>query len=362
MRDKPLIAIDMPILVVLVMLCALSMVVQYSASSENMDALKEQGVRIGIGFVLLLICAQIPPSTFARWSPYLYFFGLLLLFAVIMIGVSAQGARRWLNFGLFYVQPAEVMKLAVPMTVSWLFSRLPLPPSPFALLLALVIVLVPAMLVVVQPDLGTAILICIAGMVVIFFAGVSWKLIATLLILLGSAAPVLWNVMLQDYQRRRIMTLFDPWSDPLGAGYHTIQSIIAVGSGGIRGKGWLTGTQSRLDFIPERSTDFIFAVYAEEFGFVGVLLLLFLYLFLGYRGLMISFHTSDTYSRLLASSLAITFFCYVFVNIGMVVGILPVVGVTLPLLSYGGSSMVTLMIGFGILMSIRRHRNTFMLR
>jgi rod shape determining protein RodA len=218
-------------------------------------------------------------------------------------------------------------------------------------------VLLPTVLVILQPDLGTALLIALAGIVVIFLAGISWKLIMTVIMSMAVIAPVMWAFVLHDYQRQRVLTLFDPWSDPLGAGYHTIQSIIAIGSGGWQGKGWLSGTQSQLEFIPERSTDFIFAVYAEEFGLVGVIVLLLLYLFLVLRGLIISFYAEDTYSRLLAGGLTLTFFFYVFVNIGMVSGILPVVGVPLPLMSYGGTSMVTLMIGFGILMSISRNRN-----
>ena len=220
----------------------------------------------------------------------------------------------------------------------------------------MVIVLLPTVLVVLQPDLGTAILIASTGVIVIFLAGVGWRLILSVTVALGAAAPLLWYFVLHPYQQRRILTLFDPWEDAKGAGYHTIQSMIAIGSGGVSGKGWLSGSQSQLEFIPERSTDFIFAVYAEEFGLIGILLLMTLYLFLVFRGLMIAFYAHDTYSRLLAGSLSVTFFFYVFVNIGMVSGILPVVGVPLPLISYGGTSMVTLMIGFGMLMSINSNK------
>ncbi len=330
--------------------------VLYSAGGENVDFLGRQGARIGFAFLLMLLFARIPPAMLVRWSPILYGIGLLLLVVVLGAGIIGKGAQRWLDLGVFRVQPAEAMKLAVPMMVAWILSRSPLPPSLPAIVLSALVVLVPVALVTAQPDLGTAILIFATGIMVIFLAGIGWKLVAAVLVTAGAAVPVLWILVLHDYQRSRILTLFDPWADPLGAGYHTIQSIIAVGSGGIGGKGWLAGTQSRLEFIPERSTDFIFAVFAEEFGFIGALLLLGLYLFIGLRGLLISFYAHDTYSRLLGGCLSVTFFFYVFVNIGMAVGILPVVGVPLPLLSHGGSAMVTLMIGMGILMSIQRHK------
>ncbi len=350
--------VDKPLFAVLLTLCGLSLMTLYSAGGEQVDLLVRQGARIGFALALLLLCARLPITTWMRWSPHLYALGVLLLLVVLVAGITGKGAQRWLDLGLFHFQPAEMMKLAVPMMVAWSLTRRSLPPRPLALLLALLVILAPAALVVVQPDLGTAILIAVAGLLVIFLAGIHWQLIVAVCIVLSATAPVMWSVVLQDYQRSRIVTLFDPWSDPLGTGYHTIQSIIAVGSGGLHGKGWLAGTQSRLAFIPERSTDFIFAIYAEEFGFLGALLLLSMYLFLGYRGLLISFRARTSYARLLGGCLSITLFCYVFVNIGMVVGILPVVGVPLPLLSYGGSSMVALMVGFGILMSIHRHTNT----
>ena len=356
-RNEIPLAVDMPLLTAIILLCATSAVVMYSAGGEDLDSLARQGTRIALAFPLMLLCARIPPASLMRWSPVLYGIGLALLILVLAAGFIGKGAQRWLGLGLFRFQPAEIMKLAVPMMVAWILTRSPLPPRPFALMISVIVVLAPVALVVAQPDLGTAILIGIAGLLVIFLAGISWKLVVAVLLALGAVAPALWTMMLHDYQRRRILTLFDPWADPLGAGYHSIQSIIAVGSGGMFGKGWLAGTQSRLDFIPERSTDFIFSVYAEEFGFLGVLVLLTAYLFVGFRGLMISFQANDSYSRLLGSSLSITFFFYVFVNIGMTVGILPVVGVPLPLLSHGGSFMVTIMIAFGILMSIRRHKN-----
>ncbi len=348
--------IDYPLLTVILMLVGISLVVLYSAGGENIDQLNKHGIRAGFAFLLMLLFSRIPPSSLARWSMHLYLAGLGLLFVVLAVGIIGKGAQRWIDLGLFRFQPAEIMKIAIPMMVAWVLTRSPLPPRPVFLVLALLVILVPSALVILQPDLGTALLIALTGIVVIFLAGVSWKLIVTVVFLALSAAPIMWVFVLHDYQRRRVLTLFDPWSDPLGAGYHTIQSIIAIGSGGVKGKGWLAGTQSQLEFIPERSTDFIFAVYAEEFGLIGVIILLGLYLFLVIRGLMIAFYAQDTYSRLLAGGLSATFFFYVFVNIGMVSGILPVVGVPLPLLSYGGTSMVTLMIGFGILMSISKNK------
>ncbi len=242
------------------------------------------------------------------------------------------------------------------MMVAWLVTRTVLPPNPAFILLAMLVVAVPTALIILQPDLGTAMLIAATGITVIFLAGISWRLIITVSILLIVSAPILWVYLLHEYQRQRILTLFNPWDDPLGAGYHTIQSIIAIGSGGLLGKGWIAGSQSQLEFIPERSTDFVFAVFAEEFGLIGVVGMILLYLFIVYRGLVIAYNSFDSYSRLLAGSLSITFFLYVFVNIGMVSGILPVVGVPLPLISYGGTSMVTLLIGFGMLMSINNQK------
>ena len=293
-----------------------------------------------------------------RWSPHVYAVGLILLLVVLTFGIIGKGAQRWIDLGIIRFQPSEIMKLGVPMMVAWVMTRSTLPPRAPFLVVSICVVMLPTVLVVLQPDLGTAILIALTGVIVIFLAGVSWKIILSVCLALGRRRAFLWFFVLHPYQQRRILTLFDPWADPLGAGYHTIQSIIAIGSGGVTGKGWLAGTQSQLEFIPERSTDFIFAVFAEEFGLFGVFVLLSLYLFVVIRGLIIAFYAQDTYSRLLAGSLSVTFFFYVFVNVGMVSGILPVVGVPLPLISYGGTSMVTLMIGFGMLMSIHSHKKT----
>ena len=357
-RGEPTLPLDLPLFTAILMLLTLSLVVIFSAGGESTALLTRQSIRIGFALVLLLLFSRISPITLMRWSPYVYGFGLMLLFVVLGYGIIGKGAQRWIDIGFFRFQPAEIMKLAVPMMVAWVMTRSTLPPRIPYLIVCVCIVLLPAVLVVLQPDLGTAILIASTGIIVIFLAGISWKLITAVVVALGAAAPLLWFFVLHPYQQRRILTLFDPWEDPLGAGYHTIQSIIAIGSGGVSGKGWLAGTQSQLEFIPERSTDFIFAVYAEEFGLIGVLLLLGLYLFVVLRGLMIAFYAHDTYSRLLAGALSVTFFFYVFVNIGMVSGILPVVGVPLPLISYGGTSMVTLMIGFGMLMSIHNSKKT----
>lgn len=357
-RTEPTLTLDMPLVSAILMLLMLSLVVIYSAGGESLALLSRQSLRIGFALTLMVLFSRISPHTLMRWSPYIYGFGLALLFVVLGFGIIGKGAQRWLDLGVFRFQPAEIMKLAVPMMVAWVMTRSTLPPRLAYLIVSVCLVLLPTVLVLLQPDLGTAILIASTGLIVIFLAGISWKLILGVIVAFGAAAPLLWFFVLHSYQQRRILTLFDPWEDPLGAGYHTIQSIIAIGSGGVSGKGWLGGTQSQLEFIPERSTDFIFAVFAEEFGLLGVLLLICLYLFLVFRGLMIAFYAQDTYARLLAAALSTTFFFYVFVNIGMVSGILPVVGVPLPLISYGGTSMVTLMIGFGMLMSIHNDKRT----
>ncbi len=347
--------IDWPLFYSLIILIAVGLMVIYSASNQNIDMIIRQLVRIVIALAALLLFAQIEPNTLYRWSPYIYAFGLLLLVLVLFFGVTGKGAQRWLNIGIFKIQPSEIMKLAVPMMTAWILVRFSFPANFKSITLALIIIIIPSAMVIIQPDLGTAILIAASGLIVLFLAAVSWKLIFVSFGLIAAVAPFIWT-NLHGYQQDRILTLFDPWSDPLGAGYHTIQSIIAIGSGGMYGKGWLNGTQSRLDFIPEQSTDFIFSVFAEEFGLVGVLLLLGLYMFIIIRCLKISLTVQHTYSRLLAGSLATTFFCYMFVNIGMVSGILPIVGVPLPLISYGGTSMVTLMAAFGVLMSISSHK------
>lgn len=347
--------LDGPLFAALLLLCGMSLVILYSAGGGNMDLIWRQFVRLSIALFAMVMVSFVSIDTLKRWSPHVYLAGLVLLGMVLAVGIIGKGAQRWLDLGVVRFQPAEVMKLGVPMMIAWIMTRKPLPASPLTIVIATAAVLTPTALVVLQPDLGTSILIAMSGLLVIFVAGLGWQYIVATAGLILAAAPLMW-FNLHSYQQQRIRTLFDPYSDPLGAGYHTIQSTIAVGAGGVYGKGWLAGTQSQLEFIPERSTDFIFAVFAEEFGLLGSIMLLLIYLFIVGRCLIIAFNAGDSYSRLLGSSLALTFFVYVFVNIGMVAGILPVVGVPLPLISYGGTSMVTLMAGFGILMSIHSNK------
>ncbi len=347
--------IDLPLLVGLLLLCGFGLLVLYSASGENIAQTQRQAVRIGVAFVVMLAVAQINPITLRRWSPWLYAVGLLMLIAVLVFGEIGKGAQRWLDLGVLRFQPSEMVKLAVPLMIAWYLAEKRLPPSWLRLSTAALMIVVPVLLIAKQPDLGTAVLVASAGIFVLFLAGISWRLIGGLIVTAAAAAPLAWYLM-RDYQRQRVLTFLDPEKDPLGAGYHIIQSKIAIGSGGVYGKGWLNGTQSQLDFLPERHTDFIFAVLSEEFGLVGVLILLSLYLFIVARGLFIAARAQDTFTRLLAGTLTLVFFVYLFVNTGMVTGLMPVVGVPLPLVSYGGTSLVTLMAGFGILMSIHTHR------
>ncbi|MGW8228233.1 MAG: rod shape-determining protein RodA [Gammaproteobacteria bacterium] len=348
--------IDLPLLLSLLALAAAGLFVLYSAGDQDMELVSRQAIRLLIAFVVMLTVAQLSPDSIEHWSPWLFGLGLVMLVAVLAIGEIGKGAQRWLDLGLFRFQPSEIMKIAVPMMIAWYLAEAALPPARLRLLIATIILIAPTLLVAKQPDLGTALLIASSGIFVLLLAGIRWRLIFGVMVMLAAAAPVVWNYLLHDYQRQRVLTFLSPEKDPLGAGYHIIQSTIAIGSGGIYGKGWLNGTQSHLDFIPERSTDFVFAVFSEEFGFLGTLLLLSLYVFIIGRGIYITAQAQDTYSRLLAGSITLTFFVYVFVNIGMVSGLLPVVGVPLPLVSYGGTSIVTLMAAFGILMSIQTHR------
>ncbi len=347
--------LDGPLLACVGVVIIYGLFVLYSATGQNFGQWANQLERLGLALFTLLILAQIPPAWLKRLTPVIYGLGVLLLIAVALVGTSSKGAQRWLNLGLFRFQPSEMMKLGVPMMCAWYLRERPLPPSVRDLLTLGVIVLVPTALIAKQPDLGTAILIAAAGFSVIFLAGLSiWVLVSGIAVT-GAAVPVAWHFM-HDYQKQRIITFLDPSRDALGAGYHTIQSQIAIGSGGLFGKGWTHGSQAQLEFLPERSTDFIFAVIGEELGFLGQMLLLLLYLLVIARILYMASEAQDTYARLMCGSLGLTFFVYAFVNTGMVSGILPVVGVPLPLVSYGGTSMVTLLAGFGILMSLYRHR------
>ena len=347
--------LDMPLLTGLLVLATFGLMVLYSATGQDWAQVQKQVWRLALGFAVMLGIAQLHPTRLRRWSPFLYGAGILLLFAVMLFGDVGKGAQRWLDLRVLRFQPSELVKLAVPMMVAWFLAASALPPSWRRLAAGTVLTAVPALLIAKQPDLGTALLVASAGLAVLYLSGVSWRLIAGLAFAAAAATPLVWT-LLRDYQKQRILTLFDPESDPLGAGYHTLQAKIAIGSGGIYGKGWLNGTQSQLEFVPEKHTDFIFAVMAEEFGLVGVLGLLTLFVLIVLRGLYIATQAQDAYGRLLAGSITLVFFVYAFVNVGMVIGVLPVVGVPLPLVSYGGTSLVTLMAGFGILMSIHTHR------
>ncbi len=354
-EERNLFNIDPTLFISLLLLCTIGLAVLYSATSGEMAAVTRQSIRFAIGFAALIFLAQIPAKELARWSPWLYLLGIALLLVVMVIGYSGKGAQRWIDLGIVRFQPSELLKIFLPMMVAWYFSEKPMPPTIPQIFVALIIIAIPAGLVLIQPDLGTALLIAFAGICVIFLAGITWRLLAVFGGIALASMPVFW-FYLHDYQCQRILTMLNPESDPLGTGYHIIQSKIAIGSGGIYGKGWLNGTQSQLDFIPERSTDFIFAVFSEEFGFLGVVLLLCAYGLIVMRGLTIAARAKNTYSRLLAGSLSLSFFSYFLVNIGMVSGLLPVVGVPLPLISYGGTSAVTILAAFGILMSIHSHR------
>jgi len=342
--------IDGPLLGGLILICALGLVVLYSAIGEDMRLWLNQVVRLSIALVAMFIVAQMPPNFLRRWTPWGYFAGLVLLVLVLTMGEVGQGARRWLDLGIRF-QPSEFMKLAVPMMAAWYLHDRQIPPRIGQLLLLALMIVVPTVLIARQPDLGTSLLIAASGLIVIVLAGLPIRLMIALAVLSVPGALVLWNFM-QDYQKQRIVTLLNPDSDPLGAGYNIIQSKIAIGSGGLFGKGWTNGSQAQLEFLPERDTDFIFAVIGEELGMLGVISLICLYVFVIGRGLYIAIQAPDTYSRLLAGTISLTFFVYVFVNTAMVTGIVPVVGIPLPLVSFGGTSMVTLMVGFGILMSI----------
>ena len=347
--------LDGPLLAALAAVVAFGLFVLFSATGENLSMWTSQLERLALAIVALVLLAQVPPAWLKRVSPILYVLGVLLLLAVMVHGDVGKGAQRWLVVGPLRFQPSELMKLGVPMMCAWYLHDRPLPPSLRDVTVVLAIIAVPALIIAKQPDLGTALLIGSAGILVVFLAGLSTVVIVAGLTLLGAAVPVAWHFM-HDYQRQRVLMFLDPSQDPLGAGYHSIQSQIAIGSGGMFGKGWMNGSQAQLEFLPERSTDFIFAVIGEELGLLGQLFLVGLYLTVIGRALYMASEAQDTYARLVCGSFALTFFVYVFVNTGMVAGILPVVGVPLPLVSYGGTAMVTLMASFGVLMSLNRHR------
>ena len=347
--------IDGTLLVLAFMLTLLGLAALFSASYETPARMNAQFLNLAVAFTAMWVVAQFSPQTLMRFAVPVYLFGVALLVGVALVGDIVNGARRWLSIGGMRFQPSEMMKIAMPMMLAWYFHKreTSLRLGDFAV--AALLLAVPAGLILRQPDLGTAALVAASGVYVIFFAGIRWKVIAIVGTLFAAALPLLWGFM-HDYQRRRVLTLLDPTTDPLGAGYHIIQSTIAVGSGGITGKGWLNGTQAHLEFIPERHTDFIFAVYSEEFGLIGNSVLLVLYALLIGRGLMIAANAPTVFARLLAGAIALMFFTYAFVNMGMVSGILPVVGVPLPFLSYGGTALLTLFIGLGMLMGVQKHR------
>jgi rod shape determining protein RodA len=346
--------LDLPLICALLLLMAIGLATLYSASDLDRGTVLAQALRFGLGFALLLLIARIPPLVLRNWTPWLYAGSVLLLVAVALLG-EGRGAHRWLDLGIVRFQPSELLKLTMPMMVAWYLNGRPLPPGWITLGAVGVLILIPVGLIAEQPDLGTALLIAASGAFGVFLSGLAWWRIGALLAAFAAAIPVGWH-FLHDYQRNRVLTLLDPEADPLGNGWHIIQSQIAVGSGGVWGKGWHHATQSRLDFLPEHTTDFIFSVFAEEWGLIGVLLLMALYAFIIARCLWIAANAKDTYSRLLSGAISMSLFVYVIVNGGMITGLLPVVGVPLPLVSYGGTSAVSLLAGFGVLMSIHAHR------
>ena len=347
--------IDFPLFLAFLIIFIISLTAIYSASDSNIDAVINQGIKILISISAMLVVAQFSPLSYARIGPWLYFLCLILLILVLVIGETRNGATRWLNIGITSFQPSELMKIAMPLMIARYIAKGALPPDVSSVALSITIVLIPSYLIMQEPDLGTSILIAFSGLVVIFLSGLKKRYLAIAFTLFLAYLPFMWS-SIHPFQKKRVLSFLNPESDPLGSGYHLIQSKIAIGSGGLFGKGWLNSTQGQLDFLPERTTDFIFAILAEEFGFLGVSLLIGIYLFIIGRGIMIAINAQDLFSRLLASSISLTFFVYVFVNIAMTTGLLPVVGVPLPLISSGGTSMVTIMIGLGMLISVQTHR------
>jgi rod shape determining protein RodA len=347
--------LDRHLLTLVAILLVIGLLILYSAAGASLERVAAQMANISVALVLMWIAANVPLHYLSRIALPLYVLGLVLLIAVVAFGEIVNGARRWLDLGFTRIQPSELMKIAVPLMLAWYFDRYEAVLKMRDFAVGALLVLMPVLLIAQQPDLGTALLVTAAGFFVLFLAGLSWKILVGLTLAGGASLPFLWS-MLHDYQRQRVLTLLDPSQDPLGAGYHTIQSTIALGSGGVFGKGWLNGTQSHLDFLPERTTDFIFAVYAEEFGLFGNLVLMVLFLLVVGRGLVIAANAPTLFTRLLAGAITLTFFTYAIVNMGMVSGILPIVGVPLPLISYGGNSLVTILFSVGLLMSIHTHR------
>lgn len=352
--------IDFFLLLLLMLLTVIGLTVLYSASGHHMPSVEKQGTFFLIAYVTMFIVAQIPVEFMRRMAPFAYVGGVLLLLAVTIFGDISMGAQRWLQIGSFRFQPSEIMKLAMPIAVAAYLGRGFLPPRFLHVMVVLGLIGLPVALIIEQPDLGTSILVATSGIMVLFFSGLLWRYIAAAVVLFGASLWPIWHFMLHDYQRQRVLTMLDPTQDPLGTGWNIIQSKTAIGSGGLAGKGWMEGTQSRLDFLPEGHTDFIIAVMSEEFGLLGVLLLLTIYAMVIIRGLMIAVNSQNSFGRLLAASISATFFVYVFVNMGMVSGMLPVVGVPLPLISQGGTAIVALFAGFGLLMAISTEKKRVM--
>ncbi|MCY6411482.1 MULTISPECIES: rod shape-determining protein RodA [Acinetobacter] len=341
----------------LVLNALLGLTVLYSASAQDVGLVSKQAMSFGIGFVVMFSLAQIPPKVYQAFSPYFYVFGVLSLLAVVIFGEVRMGAQRWIDIpGFGSVQPSEFMKIGMPMMIAWFLSRKALPPSFSQVILSLVLIVIPFLLIAEQPDLGTSLLVLASGIFVLFLSGLSWRLIAAAAGAVAVIIPIAWEFLLHDYQRQRVLTLLDPEADALGTGWNIIQSKTAIGSGGFSGKGFLEGTQSHLHFLPEGHTDFIIAAYSEEFGLIGVSLLILLYCAIIFRTFQIGLQSFHNYGRLVAGAFGLSFFVYVFVNAGMVSGILPVVGVPLPFMSYGGTAIITLMSTFGLVMSIHTHR------
>jgi rod shape determining protein RodA len=356
--------IDTPLLSLLILLSSFGLLILYSSSGESLSLVYRQMVHLGLATSVMLIIAQIPPIIMLRFAPILMLLGVFLLVLVLFFGSSGGGAQRWLDLGFIRFQPSELMKIIVPMTIAAILSEKTLPPRAFPVIISLITIVTVVLLIARQPDLGTSLLIGASGVYVLFFSGFRvmlvkniWLNLVILMSIFTGSLYFAWNYLLIAYQKRRILTMFNPESDPLGSGYHIIQSKIAIGSGGFTGKGIVRGSQSQLDFVPEQSTDFIFSVLAEELGFLGFILLILIYALIIFRCMSLSLRCEDNFSRLLGASLTFVFFTYIFVNIGMVSGLLPVVGVPLPLVSYGGSSLITLMASFGIIMSIHKHKS-----
>lgn len=354
--------IDLPLIIGLLLCLAMSLFVLYSASGQHAEMLEAQLIRTSLAFVAMICVAQIPPKVLAKITVWAYILGVMSLLAVELVGEVSKGAQRWLDIGIMRIQPSEGLKLIIPLTIATFLSKDSLPPRTVNVIIAFILVAIPTALIILQPDLGTAILVAVSGFIGIFLAGLSFWWLAFGAVSVAVAAPIMWNYVLHDYQKQRVITFLHPENDPLGAGYHIIQSKIAIGSGGVYGKGWLQGSQSQLDFLPEPHTDFIFAVLSEEMGLMGFLVLMLIYTFLISRCVYISLHARNSFDRILAGTYTFTIPFYIFINIGMVSGILPVVGVPLPMISYGGTSMIILAITFGIIMSIHTHKKQMMFK